>query len=160
MQSLESCQLPKELEQDFANGVYRIGKIAPVYLVRGTIEELQATGKLAAMSNPELKQQINVTIQKYQDNRDILVDLQGRLAPQINYIDSQIGVRVREPIGGLAKVDFADLNMDFDLACSDRRLLMAVTAASNYTWDQVAQSTNVLRELESLEANLTEQLSK
>lgn len=159
MQSLESCKLPETLEQGFANGVYRIGKIAPVYLVRSTIEELTSNGKLATISNHELKHQINEMIQEYQDHRDILVDLRGRLAPHINYIDSQVGIRVKEPIGGLSKVDFVDLNMVFDSACKDRRLLMAVTAATNYTWDQVHQTTRVLKTLESLEANLSTELS-
>ena len=159
MQSLESCELPEELKQEFANGVYRIGKISPVYLVRNTIEELQSTGKLATISNHELKHQINETIQSYQDHRDTVVDLRGRLAPQVNYIDSQVGVRVQGPIGGLSSVDFNDLNMNFDSACKDRRLLMAVTSATNYTWDQVSQSTVVLNEIESLIVSLAADLT-
>lgn len=158
--SLETCQLPADVQSDFANGLYHIGKISPVYLVRSTIDELRSTGKLALFGNVELRRQISNTIQEYEDGRDILDDMRGRMAPPINYVDSQIGFRIAEPIGGAANIEFSNLVMDFATLCQNRRFYMAIAAATNYTWDEIAQSMRILASLEELAARVEGVLSE
>jgi len=160
MASLDSCLLPDDVQSDFANGLYHIGKISPVYLVRSTIDELRSTGKLALISNVELRRQINNTIQEYEDSRDILDDLRGRMAPQVNYVDSQVGFRISEAIGGSGEMEFANLIMDFATLCKDRRFYMAVAAATNYSWDEVDLSSTTLSALEDLVEMLDHELSR
>lgn len=154
MQSLEACDLPKEQEDDFATGLYRIGKVVPFYLVRGTLDELKSTGKLATFSNTKLKRKINDAIQEYEAHRDIVIDLRGRMAPQISYIDSRVGTRITGPIGGLSKVSIDKQIGDFEELCKDRRFLLAVTAATNYSWNQIERSLAILKIVEDLERNL------
>ena len=159
MASLDACQLPDDAKSDFATGLYHIGKISPVYLIRGTINEIRSTGKLALISNVELRRQINNTIQEYEDGRDILEDLRGRMASQINYVDSHIGFRIGEPIGGTSDMEFANLVMDFAALCENRRFYNSVAAATNYTWDHIGQNTRIAASLEDLAKMIEHELS-
>lgn len=160
LESLETCELPEDARSDFANGLYHIGKISPVYLVRNTFTELRSAGKLAIIDSPDIRRQINETIQQYEDGRDILEDVRGRMAPQINYVDSQVGFRIDGPIGGTADMDFANLLMDFDALCEDRRFQMAVAAITNYSWDVISQSKAMLDSLDELLVSIESELEQ
>ena len=157
--SLETCSLADEQKNDFAAGLYRIGKVVPFYLVRGTIDELKSTGKLATLSNSTLKRKINDAIQEYEAHRDIALDLRGRMAPQISYIDSRVGTRILGPSSVLDEVGFDQLIGDFDELCKDRQLLLAVTAATNYSWNQIERSMAVLKIVEELQTVLSSPLA-
>ena len=163
--SLETCSLADEQKNDFAAGLYRIGKVVPFYLVRGTIDELKSTGKLATLSNSALKRKINNAIQEYEAHRDIALDLRGRMAPQISYIDSRVGTRILGPssvldeVDEVDEVDFDQLIGDFDELCKDRQLLLAVTAATNYSWNQIERSMAVSKIVEELQTVLSSPLA-
>ena len=155
---LDNCELPEESKADFVNGLYHLGKISPVYLVRGTFNELRSTGKQAIIESVEIRREINSVIQQYEDDRDTLLDIRGRLSPQINYVDSKVGFRISEPVGGTATLDFDDLVMDFDELCEDRRFYMAIAAATNYAWDEIERNMRVIKSVERLAAILEREL--
>jgi hypothetical protein len=148
--ALDSCHIPEDEKDEFANSLYHLGKVAPTYLVRGTIAELRSTGKQAILSSVEIRREINSVIQFYEDERDTLLDIRGRLAPQVNYVDSKVGIRVEGPIGGIASIKFDDLIIDLDELCSDRRFYLAIAAATNYTWDAIERSIRVTESVERL----------
>ncbi len=148
--ALDSCHIPEDEKDEFANGLYHLGKVSPTYLVRGTIDELRSTGKQAILSSAEMRREINSVIQAYEDERDTLLDIRGRLAPHINYVDSKVGIRIEGPVGGIEFIEYDDLVMDLDELCSDRRFYNAIAAATNYSWDQIERSMRVTEEIERL----------
>ena len=65
-------------------------------------------------------------------------DVQLRLSPHLNYIDSVAPIVVDGPIGGGATVSWDRLDTDFEALCGDRRFYTAMVATLNYTWDSTA----------------------
>ena len=159
LESLVDCQLPENAQSDFANGLYHLGKITPVHLVRSTIDELRSTGKLAIIGNVQLRLQISETVQLIEETRDILNDIQGRLAPQVNYVDSQVAYRITGPIGGGSDIEFSDIDMDFKALCEDRRFYTATAAANNYMWDVIAANKKMSLLLQGLLTNVQQEIS-
>jgi hypothetical protein len=56
-------------------------------------------------------------------------------------------------------VGFDQLIGDFDELCKDRQLLLAVTAATNYSWNQIERSMAVLKIVEELQTVLSSPLA-
>lgn len=104
LDALNACDIPVEAQLDFANGIYHLGKISPVEFARTTIDELRSAGRFAILRNAELRRQVSQMVQDYEDHRAFFDDLQGRLAPQVNYVDSRIALLIRGPVGGGAEI--------------------------------------------------------
>ncbi len=104
LDALKACEIRAEAQQDFANGLYHLGKISPAEFARTTIDELRSAGKFEILRNAELRRQISQMVQSYDDHRAFISDLQGRLAPQINYVDRRVALRIRGPVGGSAEI--------------------------------------------------------
>lgn len=100
-----------------------------------------------------------VPLRRCEGHRAFFDDLQGRLAPQVNYVDSRIALTIRGPVGGGAEISWQDLDMDFQSLCKDRRFFNAVSAAANYTWDVVAANILLAGELEVLKTRIESELA-
>ena len=158
MDALQACEIPADARRDFANGLYHLGKISPAQFARMTIDELRSSGEFTVLRNAQLRRQISEVVQHYEDGRAIISDIRGRLAPQINYVESHVALRIRGPIGGGAEIDWQDVDMDFQALCRDRRFFNAISAAVNYTWDVVASNTRLVGEMQSLKSELESEL--
>lgn len=159
LDALKACEIRTDAQRDFANGLYHLGKISPVAFARTTIDELRSTGKIAILRNADLRRQISQTVQNYEDHRAFISDLQGRLAPQINYVDRRVALRIRGPVGGAAEITWQDVEMDFQSLCEDRHFFNAVSAALNYTWDVTAANIQLADEMEALKLMVESELA-
>ena len=159
LDALKSCDVPGEAQLDFVNGIYHLGKISPVEFARTTLDELRSTGRFTVLRDAELRRHISQMMQDYEDHLAYIDDVQGRLAPQINYVDSQVALIIGGPVGGSAEITWQQLDMDFQEVCKDRRFFNAVAAAANYTWDVVASNIHLAGEMEALKARIESELA-
>lgn len=158
LDTLTECDIPTELQLDFANGIYHLGKISPVEFAHTTIDELKSAGRFLILRNTELRREISQMVQDYEDHRAFIDDLRGRLAPQVNYVDSRIALTIRGPVGGSAEITWQDVDMDFQSLCEDRRFFNAVSAAVNYSWDVVAANIWLAGEMDELKTRIESEL--
>lgn len=159
LDALNACDIPAEAQLDIANGFYHLGKISPVEFARTAIDELRSAGRFAILRNAELRRHISQMVQDYEDHRAFIDDLQGRLAPQINYVDSRVAVTIRGPVGGGAEITWQDLHMDFQSLCEDPRFFNAISAAVNYTWDVIAANILLAGDMEDLKTMIESELA-
>lgn len=138
LSALKACEIKPEYEDDVASGFYHLGKVLPVDLARTTIDELRASAKFRIIQNSELRQALSHLVLKYENHRSFINDVTGRLAPAINYVDSQIAIIVKGPIGGIAELELDNIEMNFEALCKDRRFYNSIATATNYTWDVIA----------------------
>ena len=66
------------------------------------------------------------------------------------YVDSNVIYLIHGIIGGDARIRWNQLDIDFDAACKDRRLLAAVAAVRNYTYDDLADVTRQQQRFEGI----------
>lgn len=160
LRSLRACRIDPEEQDEFATGLYLLGKIAAVSLARSTIDELRSTGQFTVIRNADIRSQISNLVQEYQRNLDFTGDLQNRLGPQINYVDRNVAILITEPIGGGAAIRWEQLEMDFEALCEDNRFYNAVAAGVNYTWDVTASLSRWLEDMEAVRGAVASELER
>ncbi|GAB5412587.1 MAG: hypothetical protein Cons2KO_01900 [Congregibacter sp.] len=133
--SLDACELSLGNRDEFASGIYLAGKYINASFVKATIDELLSSGRTTLISNAELRQKLIELLRFYDEHLFYMSDVQLRTAPHVNYIDSVVPVTIREAIGGGANITWDRLRTSFENMCKDKRLLSAVSATTNYTWD-------------------------
>ncbi len=135
IEALSTCHLSREKQNEFASGIYLLGKYNGAAFIRASIEELLASGRLHIIENTELRQRLVQLLQEYEDHVFFMSDVQQRAAPHIVYVDSKTPIIVTHPIGGGADVAWDQIDVDLNEVCKDRRYYTAVRSTLNYTWD-------------------------
>ena len=137
---LRACELPEADRNRFANGLYRLGKTMPARLVRTTFDELRDSGKLRLIGNAELRQTLSETVRRQDSHEGVSKLISVRMDPHIAYVDSHVIFAVDAKIGDAQRLEWNQLDIDFDAACKDRRFRTAVGAVRNYTYDALSDS--------------------
>ena len=138
LRALDECSLEPATRNDFANGLYHLGKLFPPYMVRGTIDELRSTGKLAILQSAALRDQLDTTIREFERFSLIFTDARERTIPHVQYVDSIVVYRIDAPQTGDVEITWDDIVVDFDALCGDPRFYTAVASVRNYAYDVAA----------------------
>jgi len=148
---LQACDLPESGRDDFASGLYLLGKIIPARFVRTTFDELRNAGRLGLIGDVELRQALN-EVARSQESHEVIFNLMtARTDAQMAYIEGNVIYDIDATIGGGAMIGWNQLDIDFDAACKDRRFRAAVGAVRNYTYDNL---TDVSRRQEMFQSIL------
>ncbi len=137
---LRACKLPEADRNQFANGLYRLGKTMPARLVRTTFDELRDSGKLRLIGNAELRRALSETVRRQDSHEGVSKLISVLMDPHIAYVDSNVIFAVDATIGDAQRLEWDQLDIDFDVACKDRRFHTAVGAVRNYTYDALSDS--------------------
>jgi hypothetical protein len=147
---LAACSLPEGDRDEFATGVYRLGKFVSAQFVRTTFDELRDSGRLGLIDNLELRQSLN-TVVRSQESQELWLRMQAaRIEPHIAYIETSVVYDIDGAIGGGAEIGWDQLDVDFDAACRDRRFRAAVGAIRNYTYDNLYGVDSRLKRFQTL----------
>jgi hypothetical protein len=147
---LAACDLPEADRDAFATGLYRLGKLVPARLVRTTFDELRDGGRLGLIRNQALRRSLNEAV-RGQESHEVVFRLEvARTDPLIAYIESSVIYDIDGAIGGAAKLDWNQVDVDFDAACRDRRFRAAVGAVRNYTYDNLYDVTRRQQQFQAL----------
>ena len=64
----------------------------------------------------------------------------ARMEQHTTYVDGDVIFDIDGAIGGGARIGWNQLDIDFDVACKDRRFQAAVAAVRNYTYDVLSDA--------------------
>ena len=160
LSSLSACNIAPDEGQDFATGLFQLGKVVPAQLVSTAIDELRSTGKLHILRNVELRSRIQEMQARYQGAISIFSQIEGRLLPHINYVDSVVSFDIDGPISGNSEMPLDKLRMDFQSLCADRHFFNAVASVRNYVFDLANQNRGQVRRFQSVREALSAELGK
>ena len=147
---LRACKLPEVDRNRFANGLYRLGKIMPARLVRTTFDELRDSGRLRLIGNAELRRALSETVRRQDSHEGVSRLISARMDPHIAYADGNMIFAVDATTAVSARLEWNQLDIDFDAACKDRRFQTAVGAVRNYTYDALRDSNRMQTRYEEL----------
>ncbi len=98
---LRECRLDETQRADFAEGIYLLGRFEPPPLVRGTIDELRSSGRMAIIENLTLRHKISEAVRAQDKEAQVLGYIIDRATPDIVYIDQR--TILIQPPGGFTK---------------------------------------------------------
>jgi hypothetical protein len=157
---LRACELPEADRNRFANGLYRLGKIMPARLVRTTFDELRDSGKLRLIRNAELRRALSETVRRQDSHEGVSKLVAERMDPHIAYADGNVIFAVDATTAGGGRLEWNQLDIDFDAACKDRRFHTAVGAVRNYTYDALHDSARMQKRYTELLAMIEKENSR
>ena len=160
LSSLSACNIAPDEGQDFATGLFQLGKVVPAQLVSTAIDELRSTGKLHILRNVELRSRIQEMQARYQGVISIFSQIEGRLLPHINYVDSVVAFEIDGPISGSSEMPLDKLRMDFQSLCADRHFFNAIASVRNYVFDLANQNRSQVARFQSVREALSAELGK
>jgi hypothetical protein len=138
LEALRECELDPSDRDDFATGLFQLGKLFPPYMADGTLTELRSTGNLALLQSATVRHEMDQAIAQYVEFERVWSQITGRVIPPVNYVDSQIAYAIEEEMRGNEAIGWGQLEIDFAAACGDRRFYNSVAAVRNYTYDVAA----------------------
>lgn len=133
--ALENCRLEEPERDNFATAIYLLAKTSARAFNKTAIDELMSTGRMTIIQNIKLRQQMVQIIGTYSANAAHMLDVQQRMTPHINYVDSVAPIVISGPIGGGQGVSWDMLRADFQTLCKDKRFYNSFASALNYSWD-------------------------
>jgi hypothetical protein len=151
---LRACDLPAGDRDDFATSLYRLGTDPRARFVRTTFAARRVSGKLRHMATPGWRRDLPVVARLSEWYEKVFTLIAGRLEAHAAYVDGQVIFDVDGSIGGGGRIGWERLDMDFDVACKDRRFLAAVAASRNYTYDVLSDAASMQARFKSLLAKI------
>lgn len=127
LNSLRACAVTDEQRDEFANGLFHMGKLIPAQFVDGTLEELRASGRLLLVKNAGLRDAINETVREYEYQARVWPAIQLRAGDNRSYITGSHIFWLDRPVDGFSNVSWNELEIDLLQVCKDRVLLSRVS---------------------------------
>ncbi|WP_339893796.1 hypothetical protein [uncultured Algibacter sp.] len=159
IKNLINCNIPETDQRKFVNGIYHLGKLAPPVLIKGTINELQSTGKLLSIRNIEIREQLTIMLGVYEEFNAIYRQAIDFVSPHVNYIDEKVGFKIDSPTRGNSELFWEDASFNLDSLCKDNKFIAAVSAIRNYTYDVANWNELTLKEFKIFQKAVQNELN-
>ena len=160
IQALRECDLRSDQRDQFASGIYLVAKHNAAAFVQASLQELLSVGRLTIIRNSSLRQMLVEMLQLYDDHLFYMSDVQLRVAPHVNYIDSVAPIIVDSAISGGADITWDMFDGDFETLCDDRRFYTAMAAGLNYTWDSTESHISWMNRLSQAKLEVEAELAR
>ncbi len=159
LESLRSCTLNPAQKDDFAKGLFNLGKLNSTLLVNATLEELKTSGRLVIFKNKSLVSDL-IRLQQSFHAVSSHIDLMKRWGTQpVNTIQSRIiYLRLHEDTGLSQDIQWEDIELDFNAVCNDSAFKTAVSSLINYTLEMARRDRVLLESTEKLIVKLEHEL--
>ena len=133
LERLSRCEFPIEDRDTVASAFFHVGKSLPPALVRGVINELNATGKFQFISNAEIRDAVTAMTEAVDSAGVVFATTLARGNPHVVYVESQIEYKLSGARQGDVDIVWGDIAFDQQFVCSDLRFRKALSAARYYT---------------------------
>ena len=157
---LRTCTLPEAERDDFANGLYRLGKSTTARYVRTTFDELRDSGRLGFLGDAGLRQALDEAARRQELHEVVFRLIMARTDPHMAYIENHVIWDIGDASGGYAQIGWNRVDIDFDAACRDRRFRAAVGAMRNYGYDVLSDVTALRDRFAALLVQVEQENSK
>ena len=156
--SLTDCRIPKGREDQFADGLFQIGRFRPVSYELGTVNELQSAGNFSIIRNPDIRAQLTTLVSDAKAYSDLLQPISSRVSLQFAQLDRHIIV-TREhikPLSGSVTMD--EVQIDFQSMCDDQEVLPALSMVRTVNQFHIDRYERALETLAETRGVLVEEL--
>jgi len=157
--SLRRCELPKDKQDAFADGISDIAKVGPSVFVLSTMDEMLSAGQFSLIRNPDMRDVLNGLARdsKYQAN--IFTTIHAQLGAA-TVTTSQRTLRIyADHRGPLDPVTWNEMDIDFAALCTDKQFQSAVSAVRYLTDAQISLNARAIDKLRQAKTMLATDLA-
>ncbi len=158
-QSLKSCQLNDDQKDQFANGLYNIGRFVRSSYLMGAAKEMQSAGQFGLIRSVKVRNIINELADGFEYEQVLFPSINSRLGPSMAYMDQQFAVSIYET-DLVQDIVWSDIEIDFETLCKDSRFLGALSMTRSVRDVHIRRNMMALELFREGEEALREELSK
>jgi hypothetical protein len=160
LERLETCTVPPEDRNAFANALYHVGKSLPPVLTRGVINELNATGNFQIIQNEKLRGEITKATETIETSDQIFYAILMRGTPHVAYVESELEHRNSGPRSGAEDIVWGDISFDLEALWGDQRFRSALSLSRAYVNDMASSAIRARDQQRNLLAMIDAELEK
>ncbi len=127
-QSLSSCNIAMDEQDQFADGLYQVGRFLPVFYELGTINEMQSAGKFSAIRDPIIRTHLNNLAGEAKEYSELLQPISARLSLQLARMDRHLIINIEHFKPNSGSVTMDQVKIDLKSMCEDNHVLPALSA--------------------------------
>ena len=159
--SLRACRLDGEASRaEFASALYKLGRIEPPLLTRGTIDELRSTGRLGILRSIQLRQALSNVVEEQERTMEVLGYIVVRRSAPIGYIDARTTILMAQGTGSDGSGAPDEVLFDFPVLCRDPAYINAVSHLGRVSYVLAAQDRRLLKQYDEVVALLDAELAR
>lgn len=159
-QSLNKCELVTQNQRDqFATGMFNIGKFIGTTYNMGTVNEMQSAGNFGLIRNSKIRDLLNKIAGHREFDQVLLPTISSRVGPSTAYMDQRISINKRD-LNPFTTVKWSELEIDFEALCKDSRFLGALTTSRSVRQVYIRKNTEAIRVLQETKQALLAELGR
>lgn len=155
---LNNCSIPAAHQKKFVEGMFLQGKLSPPLLMKGTIDELESTGKLLSIRNVELREQLTNVVQRHEEDIAVYSQLVSIVSPSLNYVNNHFSFNIDKAGTKASDIEWNDVIFDLNGICQDRQFKASLLTIQNYTYDNVGWNQRHIERLKNLKSSIEKEL--
>lgn len=158
LDSLRTCALAEDQRDEFASGLFQLGKLQPTRFHLGTIEEMRSSGRLGVIRNARVRDAMNGLVSAYEYERPLFPMFEGRMNLQLAKLDDRVVFLLDEWTRGVDDITWDEISIDFEALCRDEAFHGAVSSARNLDYVNIDLSERALAVMRDAKAALEAEL--
>jgi hypothetical protein len=158
-QSLNNCTLDEHERDQFANGLYYIGRVIPPNHVIGTVREMRSAGDFGLIRNSKIRDLLNQLLATLEFDQALLSSISERVSNSTAYLDQRIVIN-RESLGPFEQIAWSELKIDFKALCNDPKVLGALTITRSIRQIYLSRIDNSIKLFKEAKQALQQELDR
>ena len=142
--SLDKCEIAENDKDNFAEGLYHLGKFELAYLNNSTLEEMRSTGRIGIIKNADIRDALAQLEKEVSYQESVGPQLTARISPHFEYVSQRISFRVTS-IDEVLKMNekFGDESFPF-------------SSVASYSLDTLCEDSKIIASISSIRATVYE----
>lgn len=168
--SLDKCEIADDEKDDFAEGLYNLGKFELAYLNTSTIEEMKSTGRLGIIGNINIRDGLSQLEKQIFYQERVEPQIIARLSPHLGYVSQSIrfkltnlndATKMTEKFWGDEEFKFSDVaSYSLDTLCSDSKLIASISFVRGALFEMMAWNTRIAEYMDTTLVKIEEELGE
>ena len=167
--SLDKCEIADDEKDDFAEGLFNLGKFEMAYLNTSTIEEMKSTGRFGIIENIDIRDGLSQLESEIYYQERVEPQMIARLSPHIEYVSQSVRFKVtnlndatkmNEKIGD---EDFKFSNVtsySLDTLCSDSKFIASISFVRGDLYEMMDWNTRIAEDMDTTLVKIEEELGE
>ena len=167
--SLDKCEIADDDKDDFAEGLFNLGKFELAYLNASTIEEMKSTGRFGIIENIDIRDGLSQLESEIYYQERVEAQVIARLSPHVEYVSQRIRFKVtnlddatkmNEKIGD-EDFKFSEVtSYNLDTLCSDSKLIASISFVRGALFEMMDWNTRIAENMDTALVKIEEELGE
>lgn len=159
LKALMTCHLDSNQRDNFANGIFHMGKIVPVTFVLGTINEIHSTGSSSILHNIKIRNLLNELLDEAQFQNALFPLVHASKEQELAYVYQYVIFLTGSDQDVDGSITWQDINIDFQAMCGNSRAHAAISTIKTKGYENIDFLGRAISKLKAAKETLEQEVA-